>query len=93
MGLIKCKDCGTQISKSAASCPVCGRPGRGANTIEQTAKRYKAWQFVSVLGIFVGPVLALRGTFQHHVGIGWTTFWVSCFLLMVTQANIWWEHK
>ena len=27
MGLVKCKDCGTEISNVAPACPTCGRPG------------------------------------------------------------------
>ncbi|MGH8428216.1 MAG: zinc-ribbon domain-containing protein [Gammaproteobacteria bacterium] len=45
MALIKCSECGREISDRATSCPGCGNPiGLDhATTIEQTSKRWKGW--------------------------------------------------
>lgn len=34
MALTTCKDCGREVSKSAAACPGCGRPMAGALTVK-----------------------------------------------------------
>lgn len=31
MGLTKCRDCGSMLSRKARACPQCGRPGRGSS--------------------------------------------------------------
>jgi len=38
MALVKCQDCGKEISSEAVSCPDCGRPSK-TSILESTKKR------------------------------------------------------
>ena len=66
MALIECPDCSKKVSDSAPACPSCGRPiasareaqaaGVALTTIQETSKKLKAHQLVSVLTIFIGTI-------------------------------------
>lgn len=67
MALIKCGECGGDVSDRAAACPHYGNPAK-AQTIEKTSKRYKAatasaWGIVLVaapiIGFAFGPLGAM----------------------------------
>ncbi len=56
MALKTCEDCKKEISTMAVSCPNCGRPNsnEGVVTIEQTQKKWKRWDLLSVLMLVPG---------------------------------------
>ena len=39
MSLVKCEDCGNDVSTSAASCPKCGAPGPTVAAIQQRLRQ------------------------------------------------------
>lgn len=56
MALIKCKECGKEISDAAEKCPHCGdRTARGKN-IEET-KRYQIRCCIAMATIIIGSIL------------------------------------
>jgi DNA-directed RNA polymerase subunit RPC12/RpoP len=74
MALIKCAECGKEISDQAAACPNCGNPvGMRAVTIQRTHKRWKIGIIIAVVLIFLG--LAYLGS---NSGLG-ITFLVLVF--------------
>ena len=67
MALIKCPECGAQVSSSAESCPKCAYPiagrdvstlahSRKIQTVEQTSRRYKLQLVLSSL-LIIGSML------------------------------------
>ncbi|MGB2632042.1 MAG: zinc ribbon domain-containing protein, partial [Minisyncoccales bacterium] len=59
MALIKCSECGREISDKAETCPACGSPLQDKKiqkpvVIEQTSKSWKVIQLISGILIIVG---------------------------------------
>ncbi|HEX7112734.1 MAG TPA: hypothetical protein VF216_09840 [Mizugakiibacter sp.] len=66
MALIKCGECGRDISSLAPACPGCGAPTKAAaqaepTTIQATGKQYKGLQLTGVLLILAGVVVGIGG--------------------------------
>jgi len=69
MALIKCPECGAQVSSAADSCPKCAYPISGGGstqahggkiqTVEQTSKRYKLQELLSSLLIIGSSIVAM----------------------------------
>jgi zinc ribbon protein len=60
MALIKCKECGKEISSDAVSCPHCGKPQFSATT--NTSKKMTGWQMVAlvVVGTIVVTIIGIN---------------------------------
>ena len=99
--LVECPDCGGQVSDAAPSCPSCGQPVRRApqpeplQTIEQTAKRWKAIQAVGVAAVLVSTV-SCAATMSK----GGASLTVSILgmlgglgLLLFGRACAWWHQR
>jgi len=107
MVLIKCPDCGVQVSSIADSCPKCGYPIAGGGTtqahggkiqtIEQTSKRYKLQQLLSSLlsiGSVVVMVVAFSGdqpSFEAGA-FGLLGLLVGLIWFIVVRFLTWWHH-
>jgi len=105
MALIKCPECGIEVSDRAESCPKCAYPIAGGGTtqahsgkiqtVEQTSKRYKRQQLLSLLLIIgsffvvcVGgasdfPIIGAFGIAGLLVGLVWA---------LVSIFSAWWHH-
>ena len=70
MALIKCLECGKDISDKASACPHCGNPTttKGVqpietvtriNTVEYTRKKWKGYILTGVIMLFVGALMFL----------------------------------
>lgn len=60
MGLVKCPDCGHDVSDLAPACPQCARPMQGADkpvTIERTSKHYKGLMLIAVAILVLSALL------------------------------------
>lgn len=84
MALIKCTECGRDISDRASNCPGCGAPTGSAGvamsggdavaavprvqTVEQTGKRWKAQQLLAVLLVCISVVVIIAGGASTSVG-------------------------
>src|ERR1700756_5947622 len=67
MSLIKCKECGAEISDQAESCPRCG--------IKGTGRRSRTW--IDSLNVISGTLTAVVGTLVIPVAgatLAWVTF-------------------
>ncbi len=105
MALIKCPECTAQVSSSAESCPKCAYPIAGGKTtqahsgkiqtVEQTSKRYKSQQLLSLLLIigslivmYVGASAGLSAAFSFgFIGLLAGLIWFT-----VVRFNTWWHH-
>lgn len=85
--LIECPECKTQISSVACSCPSCGYP-IAPRVIEQTAKRYKLCQALSVPPLVVGVVLWM--TYPHESAPAWLAAGIG--LYVYGRVGAWWRH-
>ena len=107
MALIKCPECGTDVSDRAESCPKCGYPIAGGGstqahagkiqTIEQTSKRYKLQQMLSTLLIIGSVIVIIAGSSGNEPSSGALRFGVQGVLVgliwfIVVRFMTWWHH-
>lgn len=102
MALIKCPDCGTEVSDSAQVCTKCGRPIAGGNsdvahtthvTVEKTKKSLKIQQLFSIILIIASVILIIMKNSDggdasyDYIGLGIGIVW-----LILVKIAIWWNH-
>lgn len=78
MALIKCPECGTEVSDKAEKCPKCAYPINTqikdkVQTIELTSKKYKGQLVLSVLLLSLGLFISLAAAGLAATGGGGTT--------------------
>jgi uncharacterized membrane protein YvbJ len=104
MALVKCPECGNQVSTAAASCPKCGAPVGSPGistplaTIQQTSKRLKLHSLFSSITLCIGLVWLIAGIAGGEAGASPSP--VAIILLLVgivwyiaTRFRIWWHHE
>ncbi len=103
MALIKCGECGTEVSTLAAVCPKCAAPianapaakaiGQGVTVTELTSKSLKKRRLVSVAMIIVG-VLVFFGaeTGSGTAAVGALLTFAGLMHYLVVSTNKWWHH-
>lgn len=96
MALIKCPECGREISDKAEACPGCACPmsaepdyvGGRVQTIEKTSKEWKTGQLVGGGFIIVGLLSLSSGAAEGCV--------VFCLLgvaiIIGCKTAAWWYH-
>jgi predicted amidophosphoribosyltransferase len=98
MALIKCPECGTQVSDKAEKCLKCAYPISDKNplTIEMTAKKLKLQKvfgiFITVIGLVISiysynnkvDLILILGILLVLVGVSW---------YLAVKILIWWYHK
>ena len=92
MALIKCPECGKEVSDKAPACPSCAYPLQ-ATTIEATGKSWKGTLIVSVLAMIFG-VIGLFASGATGAG-GWIAFilMIGGFIgYLCSRIGGWWEH-
>ena len=105
MGLIKCSECGREVSDKAVACPSCGAPianapvGTPIQTIQETSKRLKAQYAIAVVIFFVGliwlvfNIVYVTQTNQSMSPIPIILTMLGAIWAIVTKIRIWWHHK
>lgn len=108
MALIKCSECGNEISDKAESCPKCGNPivqqrninntGVNVHTIQETSKKFKKILLLSWILMILGGV-----SFFSQTGSGIKpedisvipiyVLLVGMILYIYSKFQIWWNHK
>lgn len=96
MALVKCRECGKEISNEARSCPNCGRPAQPM-LIEKTAKKWKKAKLISWVIILSGGYLFLyniqQGGFSNPLtGLGLSMVFVGFLSLTISKFGAWWNH-
>ena len=94
MALIKCVECGAEVSNQAEKCPKCAYPiatqqaENKTQVIEQTSKKLKFQMLISMVVLFGGfPVLFVNTT------IGISLIVVGFILVIATKISVWWHHQ
>jgi len=102
MALIKCSECGRDVSDSASSCPNCGHPisqinGNSVQTdsAPRKIKKYRVGFLIFVPMFFVGAVLALAWWLSGSDGqFGFGIFIAGVgFVGMIISAIMSWLSK
>lgn len=102
MALIKCTECGKQISDQAASCPGCGAPvgvrkdPEPIRTIQETGKPLKKQILLSVLLCIVSMIVMIYGSVDNNGPVatfGGVAMFLSGVWFIATRIRIWWHHK
>ena len=105
MSLIKCPECGTQVSTAASACPKCGAPiatqgiGTPLSTIQQTSKKLKAHIIFSSLAFWIGVIWLLifinsdPKTPNASPTIPVLLLLTGMIWFLITKFRIWWHHK
>lgn len=100
MALVKCPECKREVSSAAAACPQCAYPlnsagMRGKVLTEQTGKKYKGQIVMSVLGLFLGVIIAIVGAatgLEPVTGLGIFTCMACLAWLVTVKFLAWWQH-
>ena len=96
MSLIKCTECGREISDQASACPNCGNP-MAPILIEKTSKDWKILKLISLL-VIVGAILLVfiglnDGGFKNYLtGLGLYIGGFGLIVFIVAKFGSWWSH-
>jgi uncharacterized membrane protein YvbJ len=95
MSLIKCGECGKEISDKAETCPSCGNPMddqalevRGKVEIERTSKKWKKGSLVGALVLMGGFVAIMNQSFA----VGFSLMFLAFCIIVVTNIGAWWTN-
>jgi len=96
MALIKCPDCGKEMSDQAASCLNCGHPIKPV-VIEQTAKKFKGRQAFYIILLVAGFLMLLGSFASLPESMGFTLFSLLFIVAgavgyIVSRFAAWWHH-
>jgi len=90
MALIKCAECGRDVSDQAPACPQRGHTvnALAVTTIQLTHKKWKTYKLV-------GAALMLLGLFtlgSGNGGLGVPLFIIGIIALTIGRIGAWWHH-
>jgi predicted RNA-binding Zn-ribbon protein involved in translation (DUF1610 family) len=97
MPLVKCSECGKEISDKAESCPNCGNPIKPV-LIERTGKSWKAARLISwiffLIGFFTFVSQFQQGGWDNPMaGFGFSLAFLSFIGIIIAKFGAWWNHK
>jgi uncharacterized membrane protein YvbJ len=106
MALIKCPECGNQVSNTAATCPHCGAPvaaaaveakhaGAPLTTVQETSKKLKLQIIIASVIFWLGFIWAIM-KFQADEPPGTAPVvlvLIGMVWYLVTRFRVWWHHK
>lgn len=97
MALIKCNECGKEISDKAQTCPHCGNPIHPV-IIEKTGKGWKLAKLISVIILILGLLLFSRilkagGLNDPLTWLGFCLALIGFISLLASKFGAWWYHK
>lgn len=96
MSLIKCTECGNEISDKAETCPNCGNPiiSNGileeapVVTIQKTYKRWKLVRLISWITIIIGLISLPNG--ETGQALGGMFIFFGVIGLIIAKLGAWW---
>ena len=97
MALIKCTECGNEVSDKASHCPKCGNPiSEKIQTIETTSKKWKKVKLISagliILGFFIG-FGNIDTENKLSMWVGFNALFIGVILLFIGKLGAWWTNK
>lgn len=102
MALIKCGECGKEVSNKASSCVNCGAPistakeikavGSKLYTTQATSKKFKLHSLISSFLIILGVILLVaNGSKPATTPV--LLMLIGFFWFVINRIRIWWNHK
>lgn len=95
MSLTNCKECGKEISSNAISCPGCGNLIKPL-VIEQTKKKWKVVQLISVLLIIVSVFMFVVNlpNESSNAKYWWLLLVIVSFITLgIGKFGAWWNNR
>ncbi len=103
MALIKCPECGNEVSTVAASCPKCGAPiaSQGIQTplatVQRTSKPLKAQGCLSVVLLCIGVIIFFVAISPGNTSglamvVGVILALIGAVWAVITRIRVWWHH-
>lgn len=100
MSIIKCSECGHDVSENATACPNCGNPlvttrMFGDNkplTIQKTLKKWKFMKLISWVFLVLGVISVLSNDEGIGLGIGITGIFLGIVGLITATLGAWWSN-
>ncbi len=101
MALVKCDECGREVSSKAATCPQCGNPivaavdviatGTPLTTTQSTAKKFKSHMLwaTALCSVGVGMLVSDDASWKPW---GAALFLIGIAWFFVTRFRTWWHH-
>ena len=106
MALVACPECAREVSDKAQNCPGCGvsisdaketaAAGARLHTVQETSKRLKLHQLLSIAALVIGAVWMFAGMGDEaSEPSGGAALLATAGLIwyIVTRFRIWWHHK
>jgi ribosomal protein L37E len=97
MALIKCIECGNEVSDKASNCPRCGNPiSAKIQTIELTSKKWKMVKLISVLLIIIGSFMGFGNIDTGNelsMWVGFNILSIGFILLFIGKLGAWWTNR
>lgn len=93
MSLIKCSECGSDVSDKATLCPKCGNPihtqvGEAKPLeIQLTNKRWKKMGLYSLLMVFIALI-----TMSKSVALGFFFLFIAVVIAFISRIGAWWTN-
>lgn len=91
MALIKCHECGNDISDKASACPKCGNPiaSKDGNyvTTQKTSKKFK-WQMIGAFALVAFGLIVIG----NSPGFGILLILGGVVWLVSANTLSWWEN-
>lgn len=88
MALIKCSECGKDISEKASACPFCGNPVGGSPvTIQRTNKKWKASSAFGIAIMLIGVLYV-----GSNAGVGVSLLFLGFVIAMYAKIGAWWTN-
>lgn len=104
MALVKCPECGKEVSDKAKNCIGCGAPiapdresqGSGVDhltTVQGTSKKLKLQQAIAAVLFVAGGVgMFVAGDLGWNPGTPTTIMLIGLVWYIVTRVRTWWHH-
>lgn len=100
MALIKCEECGKDISDKAYSCPNCGNPlapvteNEGVVTIQLQKKKWKKQKLIAIILVILGWFFLMKGLMGGGAewgGFGAFLFFIGFIWAIIAKIGSWWS--
>ncbi|MDP3297600.1 MAG: zinc ribbon domain-containing protein [Thermodesulfovibrionia bacterium] len=107
MALIKCPECGTEVSDKAVACPKCAHPiveGSAeqaqtvkAQPIKKTAKKYKGKMLIGIFLMVLGFLLIVSSVSGQQLNVVTGVLGVLATVggvvwLIIAEFSSWWQR-